>query len=336
MEYIIVKLYMSTNEEQGEDMERGKGIETVNKLKESINGVIVGKEKVTELVLTGVIAGGHLLIEDMPGTGKTLMAKTFAASIDGEFSRVQFTPDLLPADITGLSIYNQAKGQFEFVKGPILTNIMLADEINRATPRTQSALLEAMEERQVTVDGNTYRLSEPFVVMATENPVETTGTFPLPEAQLDRFIMRLSMGSLSAEEEVRMLNVINEGKVNEKTKPVCSCRDICELRELADGVFVHDDLKEYLVKIVQKTRGHGSIRMGVSPRGTLWLLKAAKAYAFINGREYVLPDDIKYLSEYVLSHRIIVYSGRSMEDKKKMIKEVVDSIEVPSEEWSRR
>jgi MoxR-like ATPase len=317
-------------------MEREKGIETINKLKENINGVIVGKEKVTELVLTGVIAGGHLLIEDMPGTGKTLMAKTFAASIDGEFSRVQFTPDLLPADITGLNIYNQAKGQFEFVRGPILTNIMLADEINRATPRTQSALLEAMEESQVTVDGNTYRLSEPFVVMATENPVETTGTFPLPEAQLDRFIMRLSMGSLSAEEEIRMLNVINEGKVNEKIEPVCTCRDICELRELADSVFVHDDLKEYLVKIVQKTRGHGSIRMGVSPRGTLWLLKAAKAYAFINGREYVLPDDIKYLSEYVLSHRIIVYSGRSMEDKKKMIKEVVDSIEVPSEEWSRR
>ena len=317
-------------------MEREKGIETVNKLKESINGVIVGKEKVTELVLTGVIAGGHLLIEDMPGTGKTLMAKTFAASIDGEFSRVQFTPDLLPADITGLNIYNQAKGQFEFVKGPILTNIMLADEINRATPRTQSALLEAMEERQVTVDGNTYRLSEPFVVMATENPVETTGTFPLPEAQLDRFIMRLSMGSLSAEEEIRMLNVINEGKVNEKIEPVCSCEDICELRELADGVFVHDDLKEYLVKIVQKTREHASISMGVSPRGTLWLLKASKAYAFIKGREFVLPDDIKYLSEYVLSHRIIVYSGRSMEDKKKMIKEIVDSIEVPSEEWSRR
>ncbi len=317
-------------------MEREKGIETINKLKENINGVIVGKEKVTELVLTGVIAGGHLLIEDMPGTGKTLMAKTFAASIDGEFSRVQFTPDLLPADITGLNIYNQAKGQFEFVRGPILTNIMLADEINRATPRTQSALLEAMEERQVTVDGITYRLSEPFVVMATENPVETTGTFPLPEAQLDRFIMRLSMGSLSAEEEIRMLNVINEGKVNEKIEPVCSCADICELRELADGVFVHDDLKDYLVKIVQKTREHASISMGVSPRGTLWLLKAAKAYAFIKGREYVLPDDIKYLSEYVLSHRIIVYSGRSMEDKKKMIKEVVDSIEVPSEEWSRR
>jgi MoxR-like ATPase len=264
------------------------------------------------------------------------MAKTIAASVDGDFARVQFTPDLLPADITGLNIYDQSKGQFNFVKGPLLTNILLADEINRATPRTQSALLEAMEERQVTVDGKTYKLSEPFVVIATENPVETAGTFPLPEAQLDRFIMHLSMGRLSIADEIRMLNVINEESRSGNVKAVCSCSDIVMLSELAGSIFVHDDLKEYMVKLTHRTREHASVQMGVSPRGTLWLMRASRAYALMNGRDYVLPDDIKKLAPYVLAHRMMVYSGRDIESKRRIIREIVDSTEVPAEEWSRR
>ena len=313
-----------------------QGCEIINRLKNNINGVVVGKEEVTELVLTGIIAGGHILIEDTPGTGKTLMAKTIAASTECEFSRVQFTPDLLPADITGLNIFDQSKGQFTFIKGPVLTNILLADEINRATPRTQSALLEAMEERQVTVDGTTYRLPDPFVVIATENPVETAGTFPLPEAQLDRFIMHLSMGSLSPDDELRMLNVIEEAQMSRRIEAVCTCDDIISLRELAEKVYVHDDLKEYTVRLTQRTRRHASVQMGVSPRGTLWLMRAAKAYALMAGRDHVLPDDIKKLAPNVLAHRMIVYSGRDIGSKRRIIEEILDSTEVPSEEWSGR
>ncbi|MCR5355782.1 MAG: AAA family ATPase, partial [Lachnospiraceae bacterium] len=267
---------------------------------------------------------------------KTLMAKLIAASIKGDFARIQFTPDLLPADITGVSIYNRNKAEFEFVRGPVFTNILLADEINRATPRTQSALLEAMEERQVTVDGCTYALKEPFVVLATENPVETAGTFPLPEAQLDRFIMHLSMGTLSPEEELKMLETIEERKMAEKTEAVCDLNDINMIRELAGNVYMHDDLKSYLVNIVQKTRNHAPVQMGVSPRGTLWLSRAARAYAFICGRNHVLPDDIKYLAPMVLSHRIMAYQGSGMETKCRIINEILGLIEVPSEDWRKR
>lgn len=308
----------------------------INRLRENINAVIIGKDRVVDLVLAGVIAGGHILIEDTPGTGKTLLAKTLAASINGDFARIQFTPDLLPADITGLNIYNQAESRFEFVKGPILTNILLADEINRATPRTQSALLEAMEERQVTVDGTTYPLPVPFVVIATENPVETAGTFPLPEAQLDRFMMHLSMGNLSVADEIRMLNAISEEHKADMTDAVCSLEDIVGLRNEADAVYIHDDLKEYIVKLVQKTREHKAVQMGVSPRGTLWLLKAAKAWAFMQGREYVLPDDIKNMAVNVLPHRMLVYAGRDLAAKRRVVDEVLDIIDVPSEDWGRR
>ena len=308
----------------------------INRLRENINGVIIGKEKVVDLVLAGVIAGGHILIEDTPGTGKTLLAKTLAASINGNFARIQFTPDLLPADITGLNIYDQAESRFEFVKGPILTNILLADEINRATPRTQSALLEAMEEKQVTVDGTTYPLPAPFVVIATENPVETAGTFPLPEAQLDRFMMHLSMGSLSIADEVRMLNAISEEHKADKTEAVCDLEDILRLRSEADTVYIHDDLKEYIVKLVQKTREHKAVQMGVSPRGTLCLLKASKAWAFMQGRKYVLPDDVKDMAGYVLPHRIIVYAGRDIAAKRRVVDEILGIVEVPSEDWGRR
>lgn len=317
-------------------MDRVSGLQTINRLKNNINSVVIGKEKVVDLVIAGLIAGGHILIEDTPGTGKTLLAKTLAASLNGDFSRIQFTPDLLPADITGLNIYNQAEARFEFVKGPILTNILLADEINRATPRTQSALLEAMEERQVTVDGKTYGLSDPFVVIATENPVETAGTFPLPEAQLDRFMLHLSMGSLSIEDEIRMLNVISEEHADKNISSVCALEDIVEIRQIADEIFVHDDLKEYIVRLVRKTREHKSVQTGVSPRGTLWLLKAAKARAFMNDREYVLPDDIKYMAGFVLPHRILAYTGRDMAAKRRVIDEILNLVEVPAEDWGRR
>ncbi len=308
----------------------------INRLRENINGVIIGKEKVVDLVLAGVIAGGHILIEDTPGTGKTLLAKTLAASINGDFARIQFTPDLLPADITGLNIYDQAESRFEFVKGPILTNILLADEINRATPRTQSALLEAMEEKQVTVDGTTYPLPVPFVVIATENPVETAGTFPLPEAQLDRFMMHLSMGSLSISDEIRMLNAISEEHMAEKTEAVCDLEDIMGLRRAADAVYIHDDLKEYIVRLAQKTREHKAVQMGVSPRGTLWLLKASKAWALMHGREFVLPDDVKEMAGYVLPHRLLAYAGRDMAAKRRVVDEILGIVDVPSEDWGRR
>ncbi|MCR4806503.1 MAG: MoxR family ATPase [Lachnospiraceae bacterium] len=311
-----------------------QGRELIQKLKDGVNSVLVGKERVTDLVITGILSGGHILIEDTPGTGKTLMAKTIAGLIEGDFARIQFTPDLLPADITGLNIYDQGKSSFSFVKGPVFANIILADEINRATPRTQSALLEAMEEGQVTVDNETYTLDKPFMVIATENPIETAGTFPLPEASYDRFVMNLSMGRLTPEEEVRMLNA--EGDRSKVVSPVCSCRDIEDLKALAESVYVHDDLKEYMVKIAQKTRDHASIRMGVSPRGTLSLMKAARAYALVNDRDYVLPDDIKDIAGYVFAHRLISYSGRDTGSKQALIKEILNGIEVPSEEWSRR
>ncbi|MCR5508255.1 MAG: MoxR family ATPase [Lachnospiraceae bacterium] len=315
-------------------MDATEGLRIVNAIKDNVNGTLIGKEDVTELVLCGIIAGGHILIEDTPGTGKTLMAKLIAASVSGDFARIQFTPDLLPADITGLNIYDRSREQFEFVRGPVFTNVLLADELNRATPRTQSALLEAMEERQVTVDGNTYILSEPFTVIATENPIETAGTFPLPEAQLDRFIMHLSMGSLSADEEVRMLDTVN-GRSMPEARAVCTCADITEISALAEKVFVHGDLKEYIVKLVHKTRENSSVRMGVSPRGTLWLLRAARAYAFIKGRDFVLPDDIKVLAPHVLAHRMIAYSAGDMEGKRRIINEILNAVEVPTEDWSK-
>ncbi len=316
------------------DVEKGRTI--ISCLRDNINSVLIGKEQVVELILTGLVCGGHILIEDTPGTGKTLMAKTFASSVSGDFARIQFTPDLLPADITGLNIYDQGEACFKFVRGPVFANIVLADEINRATPRTQSALLEAMEEGQVTVDNETYVLDKPFIVIATENPVETAGTFPLPEASYDRFVMHLSMGTISYDDEIRMLNVIGEEGRDREVRAVCSCDDLEELKRSAEKVYIHDELKEYIVKISQKTRAHASVQMGVSPRGTLWLMKSAKAHAFIMGREYVLPDDIKLLAEFVLAHRMITYSGKDIAAKRRIIQEILAGIDVPSEEWSAR
>lgn len=308
------------------------------KMKEQISSVIVGKDDIIQLLLTSIIAGGHILLEDVPGTGKTVMAKTLASSIAGEFSRIQFTPDLLPSDVTGIHYYNQKEGEFVLRKGPVFSNIVLADEINRATPRTQSSLLECMEEHQITIDGETSKLQEPFLVIATQNPVETAGTFPLPEAQLDRFLMKLSMGLPTVEEEIEIMNrFANRTQVsNVKLEAVCSSADLTDMQKEAEEVYIHPILMEYLAKIVQETRQHSSVRLGVSPRGTLAMLRAIKAYAYVCGRDYVIPEDISSLAVYVFAHRLVISSGFAGEEqKKKLVQEILTKVDVPTEDWSR-
>lgn len=308
-------------------------------IKENISSVIVGKDDVITLILASVLAGGHILLEDVPGTGKTVMAKTLAGSIDGEFSRIQFTPDLLPSDVTGINFYNQKAGEFTLRKGPVFANILLADEINRATPRTQSSLLECMEEHQVTIDGETYRLKEPFTVIATQNPVETAGTFPLPEAQLDRFLMKLSMGLPSKEEEIRIMErFMNDipGSTSGKINAVCSSRELIDMQAEAAKCYVHRSILQYISDIVDATRNNSCIKLGISPRGTLALLRAVKAYAYIDGREYVVPEDVKKLAVPVLAHRLVLTSAfAGSEGKKKVIEDIVSAVTVPTEEWSR-
>ncbi len=307
----------------------------INRLRENINAVIIGKERVVDLVLAGVIAGGHILIEDTPGTGKTLLAKTLAASINGDFARIQFTPDLLPADITGLNIYDQAESRFEFVKGPILTNILLADEINRATPRTQSALLEAMEEKQVTVDGTTYPLPVPFVVIATENPVETAGTFPLPEAQLDRFLIRISLGYTETEETMRIIERYIGISEMLQTEAVCDAETLLQMQRHVKEIYVHPDVSRYAVRIIEKTREQEEVVLGVSTRGVLALLRTAQAYAAIQERSFVTPEDIQALACPVLGHRMILRgSGRNKNDHTQaIIQNVLSEVEVPTERF---
>lgn len=310
------------------------------KIKENVSSVIVGKEDIITLIITSLVAGGHVLLEDVPGTGKTVMAKSLAGSIGAEFSRIQFTPDLLPSDVTGLNYFNQKTGDFVLKKGPVFGNIILADEINRATPRTQSSLLECMEERQVTIDGQTHRLKVPFIVIATQNPVETAGTFPLPEAQLDRFLMKLSMGLPGREEEVAIMErFLNDTYMTNRTgelSPVCSCEELTAMQQEAAGVYVHKLIIGYIADIVQATRSRSSIKLGVSPRGTLAMLRAAKAYAYVSGRDYVVPEDIKKLAVPVFAHRLVIPSGFSGEaGKRKAIEEILEEVSVPTEEWSR-
>lgn len=274
---------------------------------DNVEKVIIGKRDVIELVVVGLLCEGHILIEDVPGTGKTMLARSVAISLDVEFKRLQCTPDLLPNDVTGVSIFDQAKREFNFIPGPAFTNILLADEINRATPRTQSALLESMGERQITVDGITRHLKKPFYVFATQNPIEYEGTFPLPEAQLDRFFMKLSMGYLDEETEGQLL--INLGREH----PIESLGQVAEgdrLLELAKEVWeVHVDktIRDYIIRLVFETRNNPDLVLGASPRGSHALYRASQAFAGINGREYVLPDDVKYLAPFILSHRCIVH-----------------------------
>lgn len=303
-------------------------------IKNNISKVIIGKSETIDFIITSIIAGGHVLLEDTPGTGKTLLAKSLAKSIDGDFSRIQFTPDLLPSDITGLNIYNQDSHSFEFISGPVFTNILLADEINRATPRTQSSLLECMEEKQVTVDGTTRLLDRPFLVIATQNPIETAGTFTLPEAQLDRFMMQLSMGFPTLDEELLIMDrFIIDNPINE-ISPVCSKDDIYIMGEVAKQVFVHETVRKYIADIVMATRTDASISAGVSPRGTLALLKTSQIYAAINGRDYVIPEDVKALAVPVLAHRIVSYSNLAKNSNKSaIIESIVAKIPVPTEEF---
>jgi MoxR-like ATPase len=272
----------------------------------NVGRAIVNKEEEIRLCLVTLLCEGHLLIEDVPGVGKTMLAKSLARSLDCTFRRIQFTPDLLPSDVTGVRAYNQKLADFEFRPGPVFGQILLADEINRATPKTQSALLEAMEERQVTTDGETHELPEPFMVMATQNPLEYAGTFPLPEAQLDRFMMRVSLGYLSAREEARLLGQTKIESPLEDLQPVVSIRELRQAQRAVREVFVKPELREYTARLVERTRNHPEISLGASTRGTLNLFHAAQAWAAVHGREYVIPDDLKLLAEPVLAHRIIL------------------------------
>lgn len=310
--------------------------EKVQKIRDNIKKVIVGKDEVIDHILTALLAEGHVLLEDVPGTGKTVLAKSLARSLDMSFGRIQFTPDLLPSDITGLNYYNQKQGEFILRKGPVFTNILLADEINRATPRTQSSLLECMEESQVTIDGETRALESPFFVIATQNPIETAGTYPLPEAQLDRFLMELSMGYPTEEEELFLMTRFLKQNPLEELSAVCTKEEILHMRESAKDIYVHPILMEYMVQLVQETRKEEYAMNGVSPRGTLSFLRAVRAYAMVKGRQYVVPEDIKELAIPVLAHRLVpmrsFFGGKS---KKQVIRQILDKVPIPTEEWNR-
>ena len=304
---------------------------TAQLIVDNVKRVIIGKEQAIELGVIALMCQGHALIEDVPGVGKTMLARSLARSAGCSFKRIQFTPDLLPTDVTGVSIFNQRSGEFEFRQGPIIAQLVLADEINRATPKTQSATLEAMEERQVTVEGITHSVPTPFMVMATQNPIEYEGTFPLPEAQLDRFFVMISLGYPSAEEEIRVINGQQVGHPIENLQSVTSAEEIQEMQRATREVYVDDLIKEYIVTIISATRGHPDIALGASPRGSLFLFRGAQALALIRGRDYVLPDDVKELVVPIMRHRIIVSAAARMRgvDPAQVVREIAESIPVP-------
>lgn len=304
----------------------------IARIRENIKRVIVGNDKTVDFLLCALIAKGHVLLEDVPGTGKTLLAKSLAKSLDLSFSRIQFTPDLLPSDVTGLSVFNAASGEFEFKPGAVFTNVLLADEINRATPRAQSSLLECMEERQVTSDGVTRVLEEPFIVVATQNPVETQGTFPLPEAQIDRFIMRLRPGYPTTDGSMQIIDRFLSGDPLAELSPVASRDELLSLQTEGKAVHVAQPVRRYAADLVERTRAMDQVLLGVSPRGMLALVRAAQAYALLHGRDYVLPDDIKILGEPVLSHRIVLRGLNSHTRRaEEIISEALSRIQAPTE-----
>jgi MoxR-like ATPase len=307
--------------------------ETARSVRQNISRVIVGKEAVIDLLMVALLCEGHVLFEDVPGIGKTTLAKSLAKSLGCTFQRIQFTPDLLPSDITGITFFNQKKGEFEFRPGPLLSQVVLADEINRATPRTQSALLEAMEERQISIERETILLPRPFIVIATQNPIELEGTFPLPEAQLDRFLIRLRLDYPSQSEERLILQRFREEQPLSELRPVLSGERLQALQIMIRRVRVEPSVESYIVELVRATRVHNGIELGVSPRGTLALYRTSQAYAAIHGRSYVIPDDVKQVARPVLAHRMIATSqtrlhGRIMEQ---IIEEVLHIVPVPVE-----
>ena len=303
------------------------------KVKGNIQKVIVGKSNVIDLMLISLFCRGHMLVEDVPGTGKTMLVKSLAASIDCDSKRVQFTPDLLPSDITGINFFNMKTSEFEFVPGPVFSNILIADEINRATPKTQSGLLECMEELQTTIDGKTYKLAEPFMVVATQNPVENMGVFPLPEAQLDRFLIKMSMEYPTHEEGVSILERFSVASPLETLKPVVTAADIKAAQDALPKVFVHKDIMSYIVSLVEATRSFESVVLGVSPRGAQALMKVAKGFAAINNRDYVMPDDVKKAALPVLTHRIMLTSSAKIKVNaaRNVITDIVEQVPVPTE-----
>lgn len=316
---------------QQDPVRTGTVAEACNRVAAQVESVICGKRSVIDLVLAALLADGHILLEDVPGVGKTSLAKALAAAIEGEFGRIQFTPDLLPTDVSGVTIYRRGRDEFEFRAGPVFANIVLADEINRASPKTQAALLEAMAERQVTVDGSTYPLAAPFLVIATQNPIEHEGTFPLPDSQLDRFLVRIDVGYPDIEAELAMLESHGTDDPLLSVRPVLDTAGILEMRAAAAAVHVAPALKQYLVQLADRTRAHPQLELGMSPRATLSFMRIARVWAAMHGRDYATPDDIKALAVPVLAHRLLVTPEADLQGvtAAAVVRAVLDSVPVP-------